>query len=643
METKEGETALHIVSRGKYDSEGYRVGITRLLLERGGDVNARSKNAFTPLHSAVLNGRFEVARFLLDHGANTKLETEEGATALHIMSPGEYNSEEHRVGIARLLLERGGDVNARSKNGCTPLHLAVFHGRLEVTRFLLEHGANAKLEIEGGETVLDIASRSKYDSEEHRVGMVRLLLEHGGDINARNKNACTPLHSAVLYGRLEVVRVLLDNGANAKLEIEEGATALHIVSPGKYDSEKHRVGIVRLLLERGGDVNARNKNAFTPLHLAVFHGRLEVVRVLLDNGANAMLETEEGATALHIVSPGKYDSEKHRVGIARLLLERGGDVNARSQAYTPLHLAVFNGRLEVARVLLDHGASTKLETKEGATALHIVSLGKYDSEEHRVGMVRLFLEHGGDVNARSKNTFTPLHVAVFNGKLEVARVLLDNGANAKLEIEGGETALHIMSRGKYDSEEHRVGIVRLLLERGADVSARSKNAFTPLHSAVLNGRLEVARVLLDRDANAKLETKEGETALHIVSRGEYDSEEHRLGIARLLLEHGVDVHAPNKYLSTPLHQAAFGGRLEITQLLLDCGANPNVENKQGRTPLHLVSRSKQTSHGVGIARLLLERGVDVDAQEKNSWTLLHSAVFNGRLDIAQVLSFLSYF
>ena len=480
--------------------------------------------------------------------------------------------------------------------------------------------------------------------EQQYASTARLLLERGVDVNARRKDGWTSLHCVALKGRLEVVRVLLDHGANAKLETKEGETALHIVSRGKYNSEGYRVGITRLLLERGGDVNARSKNASTPLHLAVLNGRLEVVRFLLDHGANTKLEAKEGATALHIVSPGKYDCEKHRVGIARLLLERGGNVNAQSKnGCAPLHLAVFHGRLEVARFLLDHSANTKLEIEGGETALGIVSRSKYDSEEHRVGMVRLLLEHGGDVNARNKNTFTPLHVAVFNGKLEVARVLLDNGANAKLEIEGGESALHIMSRGKYDSEEHRVGIVRLLLERGADVSARSKNGFTPLHSAVLNGRLEVARVLLDRDADAKLETKEGETALHIVSRGEYDSEEHRLGIARLLLEHGVDVHALNKYLSTPLHQAAFGGRLEITQLLLDCGANPNVENKQGRTPLHLVSRSKQTSHGVGIARLLLERGVDVDAQEKNSWTLLHSAVFNGRLDIAQVLSFLSYF
>ena len=490
---------------------------------------------------------------------------------------------------------------------------------------------------------MNMLNRMPCFQEQQYASTARLLLERGVDVNARRKDGWTSLHCVALKGRLEVVRVLLDHGANAKLETKEGETALHIVSRGKYDSEGYRVGITRLLLERGGDVNARSKNAFTPLHSAVLNGRFEVARFLLDHGANTKLETEEGATALHIMSPGEYNSEEHRVGIARLLLERGGDVNARSKnGCTPLHLAVFHGRLEVTRFLLEHGANAKLEIEGGETVLDIASRSKYDSEEHRVGMVRLLLEHGGDINARNKNACTPLHSAVLYGRLEVVRVLLDNGANAMLETEEGATALHFVSLGKYDSEEHRVGITRLLLERGGDVNARKKNRLTPLHSAVLYGRLEVARVLLDHDANAKLETEGGETALHIVSRGEYDSEEHRVGIARLLLEHGVDVHAPDKYLNTPLHQAALSGRLEITQLLLDYGANPNVENKQGRTPLHSASRSKQKSHGVGIARLLLEHGVDVDAQEKNSWTLLHSAVFNGRLDIAQVLSFLFY-
>jgi ankyrin repeat protein len=86
-----------------------------------------------------------------------------------------------------------------------------------------------------------------------------------------------------------------------------------------------------------------------------------------------------------------------------------------------------------------------------------------------------------------------------------------------------------------------------LLERGVDVNARTKNKFTPLHSAAFEGRLEIVRLLLDHGANANAENESSETALHVVSRGEYDSQEHGVRISRLLLEHGVDVHAHNKY------------------------------------------------------------------------------------------------
>jgi hypothetical protein len=144
-----GRTALHIVSRGEYDSQEHGVGIARLLLERGVDVNAREKDGWTSLHWAAFKGRVEVAQLLLDHGANANMETEAGETALHIVSRGEYDSQEQGVGIARLLLERGVDVNAREKDGWTSLHLAAFKGRVEVAQVLLDHGANANMETEG--------------------------------------------------------------------------------------------------------------------------------------------------------------------------------------------------------------------------------------------------------------------------------------------------------------------------------------------------------------------------------------------------------------------------------------------------------------------------------------------------------------
>jgi ankyrin repeat protein len=643
LETEEGETALHIVSRGVYDSQEQGVSTALLLLERGVDVNARDKSDWTSLHRAAFEGRVEVTKVLLDHGANAKLETEEGETALHIVSRGVYDSQEQGVSTALLLLERGVDVNARDKSDWTSLHRAAFEGRVEVALFLLDHGANAKLETKGGETALHVVSRCVYDSQEQGVSTALLLRERGVDVNARDKKGWTSLHWAAFNGRVEVAQVLLDCFANTKLETDEGDTALHIVSRGVYDSEEQGVGTARLLLERGMDVNARRKDGWTTLHWAAFKGRVEVAQVLLDHGANTKLETDEGETALHVVSRGVYDSQEQGVSTVLLLLKRGVDVNALDKkGWTSLHWAAFKGRVKVAQVLLDHVANTKLETDEGGTALHLVSRGECDSEEQGVSTARLLLERGVDVNARRKDGWTALHWAAFNGRVKVTQVLLDYGANTKSETDGGETALHIVSRGIYDSQEQGVRTALLLLERGVDVNARDKNGWTSLLLAAFNGRVEVTKVLLDHGANAKLETKEGDTALHIMSEVKYDSEERRIGIAQLLLEHGVNIHAENGFFATALHHAAYDGRFNLVQLFLDRGANPNAENDQGRTPLHSVSRGEYESQeqGVGIARVLLEHGVDVDARGKAKATPLHWAAFYGKLELVQVrLSF----
>ena len=204
-----GETPLHLVSRGEYNSQEQGVGTTRLLLERGVDVNARRKDSWTSLHWAAFKGRYEVAQILLDHGANARLETEGGETALHVVSRGIYGSQEQGAATARLLLECGVDVNARKNGGFTSLHEAAFRGRVEVAQILLDHGANAKLETEDGETALHIVSRGNKP-QEHGVEIARLLLENGVDVDARKKNkASTPLHYAAYYRKLKIVQVRL--------------------------------------------------------------------------------------------------------------------------------------------------------------------------------------------------------------------------------------------------------------------------------------------------------------------------------------------------------------------------------------------------------------------------------------------------
>ena len=565
----EGATPLHLLLNDSSHDGDDILDLARLLLEHTSDVDIRTTTKWTPLHTAAASGRLEIVRMLLNLNANPNAETERSSTPLCLVSGGRYNSQEHGASIARLLLGRGVDVNASTKGLATPLHSAALYGRLEIVRVLLDNGANPNAETERRETALHLVSRGESNSQDQGVNTARLLLEHGVDVNAQQKDGWTSLHRAAYEGRVEVAQVLLDHGANATLETTNGETALHIVSRGKYDSQEQSVSIARLLLERGVDVNARDKDSWTSLHRGVYEGRVEVAQVLLDHGANATLETKSGETALHIVSRGKYDSPEQGVSIARLLLERGVDVNAqRKDGLTSLHRAAFEGRVEVAQVLLDHGANTKLETESGETALHIVSQGKYDSPEQGVSIARLLLERGVDVNAQRKDGLTSLHRAAYKGRVEVAQVLLDHGANATLETKRGETALHIVSRGKYDSEEHGVGIARLLLEHGVDVHAQDKSFNTALHRAAFSGRLEITQLLLNCGADPNTENEQGSTPLTDVSRGKYKSREAGVGIVRLLLERGVDVDARRKIKATPLHSAAFSGKFEIVQVRL---------------------------------------------------------------------------
>ena len=190
------------------------------------------------------------------------------------------------------------------------------------------------------------------------------------------------------------------------------------------------------------------------------------------------------------------------------------------------------------------------------------------------------------------------------------QVLLDHGAHADALNGMGENALHVVSRGDFDSQEQGVGIARLLLQRGLDVHAKDNDNDTPLHSAALSGTREIARLLLDHGANANVVNKRGRTPLHQVARGKY-GEEHGIAIAQLLLERGANVHAQDKSSNTASQLATLSERLEIAKILLDHGVNTAVENEPGETPLQ-VSRSQRVSHEDGVGP-----GIDMNARNEN--------------------------
>jgi ankyrin repeat protein len=180
------------------------------------------------------------------------------------------------------------------------------------------------------------------------------------------------------------------------------------------------------------------------------------------------------------------------------------------------------------------------------------------------------------MNAQDMFEWTPLHSASYNGRHEIAQVLLRHGAKVNLENYLGETALHLVRQGKYGSQDG-VRVAQLLLDAGLDVNARDKRNWTPLHATSYYGRLNIAQVLLDRGAITLAVDDQGKTPLHHVSQGNFESLKSGCRIAELLLEGGVDPNAQDNNLETPLHVASRWGRPEIVQVLLGLTTVKNAQ------------------------------------------------------------------
>ena len=247
----------------------------KLLLDAGADVNARNDFDATALLWGARDP--EKSRLLIEHGANVNACSKQGRTPLMLASLRPGGSE-----TVALLLEKGADPKVKDGRGDTALGLAATIGEVETMRLLLAKGADAAEANNKGERPIILATKSK------RAEAVSLLLHEGVDVNVANTSfnivrngpiamvRLTPLHRAAAFGPVQMVRDLINAGANVNARDGRSLTPLHLAVATEYPSPQ----ICEALLQAGADVNARDNTGETPLDWAEKFAYPEIVQKL---------------------------------------------------------------------------------------------------------------------------------------------------------------------------------------------------------------------------------------------------------------------------------------------------------------------------------------------------------------------------
>lgn len=308
-----------------------------------------------------------------------------------------------------------------------------------------------------------------------------------------------------------------DSGASFTKEHAVGPEAKELFQAIR----RGEISAIRKVLDRDPKlIGTVDENGSTPLILAAYWAGAAEVKELLARGADPNAKNDSGVAAL-IPATDNLES-------TRMLVEAGAEVNARTEAGdTALIVAAQRaGGARVVEYLLDKGANLKTATNDGATALHRAA------ECGDVDVLKLLVDKGADVDAQRKNPFggqSPLASAVVFGHGAAVRYLLSKGAKANIGDAG-------LSRAVFQGN---VEIVKALLEAGVEVKNRGNQAFPgfggfepilALACFSYNADPQIVRMLLDRGADPTAKSQQGQTPLELARERGYED------VARLLVQ-----------------------------------------------------------------------------------------------------------
>mmetsp|Transcript_25912 Transcript_25912/g.45686 ORF Transcript_25912/g.45686 Transcript_25912/m.45686 type:complete len:878 (-) Transcript_25912:91-2724(-) len=399
------------------NSGGRRDALIRLLLERGAKIDSKFFRMVCQKRDTVLLSH------LLEEGADIHSQDKDGNTVAHNVTDSK---------VLDILLKREPSLlHATNNEGQNLLFSAQSTG---VIHYLLDRGLDIDGRDKAGRSPLHWYIENSIENN-FRTDAVLELLRLGAMVNAVDNQAQTPLHLACSKLNEKLVRLLLDHGANINQQNAHGNTPLLVTC--MYLSKSYHISIVQLLLDRGADITMRNATGQTVLHVGCTGRKDNFFELLLKHGADVNTRDSSGATALVLAS---RHSKRLNAKKVSLLLKYGADQSIPDrEGRVPIHIACEVDAHQACRCLIKHSRTyLSIQDTLGRTPLHIVC------ENGFLDLARFLVEEGASDEVRDHNGNTPLHSACFSGHWDIAVFLLRRCGSALISVanNAGKLAVH---------------------------------------------------------------------------------------------------------------------------------------------------------------------------------------------------------
>lgn len=489
--------------------------------------------------------------------------------------------------IIQDMLGQGIDINTQDTSGRTLLILAASAGKYAAADLLLDKGANVDKFDKNGNTLLHYLASS---SRKEALDLMKKAIAKGADIKYANfsKTRETPAAVAIQKGNIPVLELLMASGFSHDRFLNNLPMII-------YAYEARQVKIVKLLAEKGADLDAENSLKESLLHLAVMKNDSATVQYLLGKGASPDRKGSQGRTPLFMAV------EKGNAKIAELLLKKGADANTFDNSGRNIMHVLASGRNtgKTITAFSGYGININKTDNTGKTPLMTAV------SEKRWENVKPLVDAGASFRFTDLTGKTLLVMAMESKNTSLALYLIEKGIDIKQKNTSGRTALHtaISFRGK-DWDK----IVTLIIQKGGVVNEGDNSGVTPAGIAIDSGNTSGFKILLDNGLDINLRER-GTDPLVL-----YAYKKNQRLIFTELSKRGADIKLKDGNGDTILHLVAEKGDTAFYKTLSESGPDLNITNREGKPPLFLAIEKGRAQ----FAKMLLDQKDKLDLRLKDA-------------------------